>query len=78
MKHELYFDRGIRQYFSPKEGGVGRRILFGELQGFQETEQESVVANGGATKENWLLIWGMITILQRKHKLMMDRKLLSH
>ena len=46
VKHELYFDRGIRQYFSPKDGGVGRRILFGELQGFQETEQESVVANG--------------------------------
>lgn len=46
MNHELYFDRGIRQYFSPKDGGVGRRILFGELQGFQETEQESVVANG--------------------------------
>ena len=46
MKHELYFDRGIRQYFSPKDRGVGRRILFGELQGFQETEQESVVANG--------------------------------
>ena len=46
MNHELYFDRGIRQYFSPNDRGVGRRILFGELQGFQETEQESVVANG--------------------------------